>query len=386
MQVDWEASPARFAVSTVAEIDHLLPTLLEWRDKGRAVNVLYGVPVPPSQIGRLAGLARKIGPGSITLMMDHASHLPSLSQFHEAAGFPCGVFLKVDTGYHRAGLPPAALNKDGLLERLVEMDSQGSVQFLGLYSHSSLSYNGTKETDAMDSLASEINGCLDAANHHQKYLPKTRPLVISVGASPQVTAIKNFAGKKSTPKISQKLQAALDDARSWKNGDSHISLELHAGVYSVMDMQQLSTSSVTTLGGFETEIALSVVAEVISVYNNHERQQPEVLVAVGTLGLGREPCAAYKGWAVAQIPQQHLSDRRLIVQRISQEHSILAWESEDGQVANLPDIPLQVGQTVRLYPNHACVTGAMYDKYLVVDSDSERPNEVKNVWMRARGW
>jgi len=154
-------------------------------------------------------------------------------------------------------------------------------------------------------------------------------------------------------------------------------------------MQQLSTRSVDLRGNHHDEIALSVLAEVVSVYNDGERSKPEVLVAAGTLVLGREPCKSYAGWGVVAL-EDHSNVRdqhqRLIVDRISQEHSILSWEdpvvSWSGKT---PAIPLLVGDAVHILPNHACVTGAMFEQYFVVDSSSAS-SRVIGVWKRARGW
>lgn len=53
-------------------------------------------------------------------MIDHPDQLAYLSQFRDIAGLPAGDFLKVDTGYHRAGVPPDMLNKNGLLEKVLQ--------------------------------------------------------------------------------------------------------------------------------------------------------------------------------------------------------------------------------------------------------------------------
>ena len=48
---------------------------------------------------------------------------------------------------------------------------------------------------------------------------------------------------------------------------------------------------------------------------------------------------------------------------------------------------LEVGQKVRVWPNHACIAGAMFGWYLVVDSRLVgREDEVVDVWVRWRGW
>lgn len=41
-----------------------------------------------------------------------------------------------------------------------------------------------------------------------------------------------------------------------------------------------------------------------------------------------------------------------------------------------------IGSMVRILPNHACATGAMYDRYYVVDAETE----IAAVWDRINGW
>ncbi|KAH7009480.1 putative serine dehydratase domain-containing protein [Ilyonectria destructans] len=390
MQVGENAEDAKFIVSTVAELEHLLPMLIELQGTGCKVNVLYGVPLPPSAVNRVAQLGSQLGSGTIAFMLDHPSQLAPLRRFHELAGFAGGAFLKIDTGYHRAGLPPTALDKDGLLDQIFRLETQGLASLTGIYSHSSLSYQDSTSEEAMDNLAGEIEGCITALRHNrQHFINKGRKLVISVGASPQVTSIQNFTSGPGAEKASQKLRQAIQDMSAGEIDGVEVKLELHAGVYSVLDLQQLATNSRGSLGGCDDEIAVSVVAEVVSVYNNGERHQPEVLIAVGTLGLGREPCHAYKGWGVISpkfSPELAKLEHCLVVERISQEHAILAWESSTNSKP-LPAIPLEVGQTVRIYPNHACVTGAMYDWYYVVDSSEESSEKlIVDIWARASGW
>ncbi|KAK0119313.1 hypothetical protein ONS95_008157 [Cadophora gregata] len=392
LQLGGSTEEAKLAVSTVAEIEHLLPLLEQYLSRGRKVNVLYGIPLPPSQVPRIAPIAKKLGPGSLSFIIDHPSQLPALSNFHELAGFPAGVFIKVDTGYHRAGLPASSLNKGGLVQEIHRLESDCQVLLKGVYSHSSLSYQGASPREALNSLTGEIAGCIPALDELQKFYTSGHDLTISVGASPQANSMGNLLDKElSEPGIATELQDYLRSLSSGEIGGFKVSLEVHAGVYSIMDLQQLATRARESFKGHEDEIALSVVAEVVSVYNDGERQQPEVLVAVGTLGLGWEPCHNYRGWGVVSSrssPHLMASERRLIVDRISQEHSILAWEVAEGEnKMSLPPIPLEVGQSVFIYPNHACVTGAMYRSYFVIDSaETGAENWVQAVWDRAIGW
>ncbi|KAI1204561.1 putative serine dehydratase domain-containing protein [Annulohypoxylon truncatum] len=394
MQIGDDASDVKLVVSTVAEIEHILPLLKHLKKEGRRINVLYGLPLPASQVDRVAEIACQLGPGSISFMLDHPSQIISLRRFFDAAGFPAEVFMKVDTGYHRAGLPPEALNAGGLVEAVTRLHLGGEAILVGLYSHSSLSYQGKSTREAMDNLSTEIRGCVDAVRYNHQHLPTPAfHLTISVGASPQVTSIQNFVQcDKQKNESADDLMGVIQDLSTEEVSGIKISVELHAGVYSVLDMQQLSTNSRSSMGRFDEEIAISVVAEVVSVYNDGERQNPEALVAVGTLGLGKEPCPSYDGWGiVGSLPalEKVGFERRLVVKRISQEHSILSWDTDDDNlIPHYPQgIPLEVGQAVRIYPNHACITGAMYDWYFVIDSSqSNSPTKVIDIWMRARGW
>ncbi|KAJ4253349.1 hypothetical protein NW762_010504 [Fusarium torreyae] len=390
LQVGQGTGDVKLIVSTLAEIDHLLPLFKEYRDAGRRLDILYGLPLPRSQISRLAAVGSELGQGSISVLIDHPSQLDSIKAFSQHAKFPARVFLKVDTGYHRAGLPPTSLNKNGLIEALAQLESQGEAELLGLYSHSSLSYKDTTAEQAMANLEGEIQGCLDAVHAQAHLFAKNKELVISVGASPQVTAAENLVTPQGDlSPAAESLRKAIQVVSSGNPGGLLTKLELHAGVYSILDMQQVSTNSRRHLGSHEEEIAISIIAEVCSVYNDKERSQPEALVAVGTLGLGREPCAAYPGWGVISQASYKTSEkgRRLIIDRISQEHSIAAWEhSENEDTSKLPPVPLEVGQSVVIFPNHACVAGALYGWYLVVDSSEGDATKIVDVWVRASGW
>lgn len=87
MHVGKRSSEARFAVSTVAEIEFMVPMFQRLRKDGRGVNVLYAVPLPPSQT-RLARLARQLGSGSISVIIDSVSQISLLQSFYEETGFP----------------------------------------------------------------------------------------------------------------------------------------------------------------------------------------------------------------------------------------------------------------------------------------------------------
>ncbi|KKY25373.1 putative alanine racemase domain protein [Phaeomoniella chlamydospora] len=372
-----DSQEVNLVASTVLEIENLVPLLREYRDAGRSINILYGVPLGPSQVDRLGRIATILGPDSVSVMIDDPQQLASLTKFKEIAGFPACIFLKVDTGYHRAGLPAQAMNKKGMLASLVAAEKAGHAKLKGVYSHNSLSYAGTTPEQAMTKLREEIQGCLDAVKYNEGSLPD-RKLVVSIGATPQVVSAQNLTKDHSS--------AASEAARKiLREPGANVTIELHAGVYPVLDMQQMATHARLSSRPPAEDIALTVVAEVCSVYS--ERSKPEAMISAGCLALGREPSPDYRGWGVVSAwgRQDSSTKSRLIVDRISQEHGVLALEEQDPDTKTLP---LTVGQKIKIWPNHACITGAGYGWYLVVDSSKDDPTSSKivDVWVRWTGW
>ncbi|KAG9631241.1 hypothetical protein KCU64_g16744, partial [Aureobasidium melanogenum] len=174
-------------------------------------------------------------------------------------------------------------------------------------------------------------------------------------------------------------------------------VEIHAGVYPVLDMQQLATRArPTSVDGkplLSTEnLGLRILVEVASTYN--ERDKPEALIAAGSIVLAREPCKSYPGWGVVtpwtdgsapaeifSVYDPEGSKTGWIVGRISQEHGNLTWEgSTDGMRK------LEIGEKVMIWPNHACMAGPSFGYYVVVDGDSSEPDKIVDVWSRWRGW
>ncbi|HEY9569240.1 MAG TPA: hypothetical protein VIR38_14195, partial [Thalassobaculum sp.] len=70
--------------------------------------------------------------------------------------------------------------------------------------------------------------------------------------------------------------------------------------------------------------------------------------------------------------------------------TVEAVHQEHGRLAGTDGVPfdaLPVGSRVRVLPNHACMTAAMYERYAVVDGTAlgdEQP--VEAFWDRVNGW
>ena len=337
-------------------------------------------------------------------MVDCVGQIPRLARFHEITSWPIQVFVKVDTGYHRAGVkatPDDSSTFCGIVRSLFSKAFKDTVKLFGLYSHAGHSYSESSAPACMELLAEEIEGLIGAAKLVAKVVEELGQdrndldLTLSVGATPTVLTIVHHHGRENN--FQDLFQVRINALKvELSKVLPKASLELHAGCYSFLDLQQVATkagpSPTSKFLNTLSDIGITVLAEVNSLYN--DRKPPEAMVAAGTLALGREPCQAYKGWGIVSDWGPGIETVKThsgwIVGRVSQEHGMLELMSEVPRITEKVLLPmaLSVGQKVRVVPNHACIAGAGFDYYVIVDSSlpEGRKNEVVDVWARCNGW
>lgn len=369
-------------------------------------KVLYAFPLYPSAVSRLAAISKDLGPGSVSVMIDNPAQVPLLAALKsQSGGNKPLAFLKIDVKYNRAGAIPGTPTYQALLKAILSSEAEGSCVLHGLYAHAGQSYYTRKDWDALMYLTDEFSTLSNVAKEIRAQSPGHQ-LVLSVGATPTATALQHpdlATGGGASSGGSEEAGArvaSLSALITALKGDG-LGLEVHAGVYPTLDLQQLATHARDGSLLSSGDIGISVVAEVASLYEGRgEGGSTEALVNAGSLALGREPCKEdgeghYAGWGVVapwgeagleksdpaprDFPAVH---RGWQVGKISQEHGILVWKG-----AREAEVPLTFGQRVRIWPNHACIAGAGYDYYLVVDSRrTGREDEVVDVWQRWNGW
>jgi D-serine deaminase-like pyridoxal phosphate-dependent protein len=145
--------------------------------------------------------------------------------------------------------------------------------------------------------------------------------------------------------------------------------ELRPGNYALFDLFQASIGSCST-----QDIALSVLTEVIGVYP----ERAQILVDAGALAMSKDPGATHvpgvSGFGqVCDIDGVWLEGLSLI--GLSQEHGkIHIGESFTNK-------NLQVGDRLRILPNHSCLVTALHDPLYVLDG-----GEITAEWRPVRGW
>lgn len=332
-------------------------------------------------------LGKQLGVGSISVLIDHPQQLQALKTFKLAAGFPAHIFIKIDTGYHRAGVDAnASLFEDIVNTISTESEPSGDGVLKGFYSHAGHSYSGDSEEAALELLTKEIEQSKTASTDAIGNRFGGRQFILSVGATPTAISVQNLFDRNLASPESSRLQEQLQKLEQTITQIKRThTIELHAGVYTLLDLQQLATRARPHRAFLD--LGLSVLAEVASIYP--ERETPEVLIAAGSLALGREPCKSYSGWGIVAHWGMSAHHEEVhsgwIVNRVSQEHGILRKESPQTH-SSVPD--LQIGQKVRIWPNHACIAGAGFGWYFVVDSSLPKDlrDIIVDIWVRWRGW
>ncbi|KFZ07514.1 hypothetical protein V501_06383, partial [Pseudogymnoascus sp. VKM F-4519 (FW-2642)] len=322
---------------------------------------------------RLASLSTSLGAYGLHILVDHPSQVSVVRKIHELSGTPVGVSIKIEMGYQRSGiLAKSELFKE-LVEGLLPLIEGGKCKIVGFYSHAGHSYGGSDPATAISILNDELRALLDAS-HALRALAPADQLTFSVGATPTTTAVYNLLHPSSAPSSAETaaLGALQSTIAEIKKGDAAI--ELHAGVHPVLDMQQVATSALPPSQLSTDEIALTILAEISSIYPH--RRTGEALITAGSIALGREVCKSYDGFGVVS-PWGAVKGEGWVVGSVSQEHGILKWTGREGEGTGL-----EVGGRVRVWPNHACIAGTGFDWYLVVDGG----DVVVDVWMRWRGW
>lgn len=318
MQHGGSAGP--ITVSTMAEAEFFAAA--GFRD------ITYAMPIAPEKLDRAAALARRIE--RFNILLDSEVTLRAVEEYASSHGIVFDAFLKVDCGYHRAGVDPESPDSARLA---IAMGQSEGLHFQGLLTHAGHSYNA-RNVEEIRRIAAEESASL---MRFRALLAGEGlgEVVRSIGSTPTATVVDRFT--------------ECDEVRP--------------GNYVFFDAFQ------ATIGSCALEdVAVSVLTTVVGSYP--ERQS--LIIDAGALALSKdtgpshiEPTCGYG--LVCDLDLRPLSMR------------IVALSQEHGKVETAAPVP--VGTRLRILPNHSCLTAAMFDRYHVVDR-----GRVVGEWRPVRGW
>jgi D-serine deaminase-like pyridoxal phosphate-dependent protein len=271
----------------------------------------WAFPVILNRLDEALQLAHDVGLG---LLVDSKEAVVALEETRQ----PLRVWMKVDCGYHRAGVDPESSLARELAQRL--RDSK-TLQFAGLLTHAGHAYN-SRSTKELAAVAEQERSSLVNLAELLRGMGIEVPAV-SVGSTPTMSVVEDLAG--------------VD--------------EMRPGNYVFFDLMQSRLGSCSI-----DDCAVTVLASVVS-------SQPgagHCVIDAGALALSKDGLPVISdGTSYGEVLDAGLSGPpidRTRVRSLSQEHGIL-------------DRALEVGRRVRILPVHSCLTAACFDEYVVVRGD-----------------
>jgi D-serine deaminase-like pyridoxal phosphate-dependent protein len=269
-------------------------------------DITWAFPVPLGRIAEARRLAERV---TLRLFADGPEAVDAL----EATGFPFHVWLKIDCGYHRAGLNPSAPATIALARRVAR---SATLRFDGLATHSGHAYNAVG-CEAIRPVAEMERRAV--ADLRERLAAEGIAVSASVGSTPAMSCVEHLEGVQ----------------------------EARPGNYVFYDATQIALGACGP-----ADPAVTVLASVVS-------SQPgaaHCVVDAGALALSKD--ADHPG----PVPTMGRIYGDYAAGDLRPDAYLTALSQEHGKVST----PLPVGTRVRILPNHSCLTVACFDEYHVV--------------------
>jgi D-serine deaminase-like pyridoxal phosphate-dependent protein len=292
-------------------------------------DITYAFPITANKLAEAAELTTRLK--VFNILLDQPATLSAVESFARAQGLRFAVFLKVDCGYHRAGVDPSKPESLWLAQKLAASEH---IEFKGILTHAGHSYHCSSPAEIAAIAGQERDVMVRFADRLQAI--GTSCDTVSVGSTP--TAVH---------------------AADWQGVD-----EIRPGNYVFFDKFQADIGSCRP-----ADVAATVLTTVAAHYPEHN----QMLVDAGALALSKDPGATHLGRGT--VFGAVLNHPHLTLFSISQEHGLI---TADDPIA-FQDYP--VGSLLRIIPNHSCLTAALFGEHHVFEKD-----RVVDVWQPMRGW
>jgi D-serine deaminase-like pyridoxal phosphate-dependent protein len=292
-------------------------------------DITYAFPITPNKLDEAADLTGRLE--HFHILIDQFATAEAIAAYGRDKDVCFSVFVKVDCGYHRAGVDPSSPDSVKLVEKI---KSSRHARFRGILTHAGHSYHCRNREEIIAIAKQERAVMVEFAERL-----KQNDIVcetVSVGSTP--TAVH---------------------APGWQGVT-----EIRPGNYVFFDKFQADIGSCSL-----DEVAARVLTTVVAHYPQHN----QLLIDAGALALSKDPGAVHIDdrivyGEVAEHPGLKLFS-------ISQEHGLITSE----QPIAFNDFP--VGSLLQIIPNHSCLTAALFDRYHVVEE-----NQMVDEWRPMRGW
>ncbi len=278
-------------------------------------DITIAFPVNILEIDLINTLAEKI---QLNLLVENNLAVDFLS---DQLKHKVGIWIKIDCGYHRTGIPP--YQTDTIDQLLRKIQKSELLSFKGFLTHNGSTYKCRGSEQVLASHQKVMDKLIALKEEYQPRFPE---LQISYGDTPSCSLMNSFS--------------PVD--------------ELRPGNFVFYDVMQVQIGSCS----FD-QIAVKMVCPVVAL---HPRRNEAVLYC-GGIHLSEEFIVNNQGkkvfGSVCSIAGKPIdpSIEEDIVSSLTQEHGILQLNHDFFQ-------DLQVGDLIEIYPVHSCITANLMRSYL----------------------
>jgi D-serine deaminase-like pyridoxal phosphate-dependent protein len=274
-------------------------------------------PIHPSNADRVVQLMDRV---RLSIIIDLDETARKWSAAMARAGRTLDVLVKVDVGFHRCGIDP---QRADAADFVAEVGRLTGLRLKGLLSHAGHCYLAGSRDEIARIAAEEARLLLELAAAAQQRGAAIEE--ISVGATP-------------TAEFSAEIQGLT---------------EMRPGNYVYFDRTAVSLGAAVL-----DDCALTVLATVVT------KHKDRVIFDSGSKTLSSDgPRGGSRGYGAVftSVEQADAVDEGLVIERLSEEHAT---------VRVLNGTRLQVGDRVRILPNHSCVVSNLVDEIALVDGST----------------
>lgn len=329
LEVALRGQAGGITVSTLKEAEYYF-------DHG-IVDIVYAVGIVPRKLERIAALFRK--GAQVTVILDSIEQVRMVAAKAVDYQLQIPVLIEVDCDGHRSGVKP---DDDRLIDIGRLIHEEKGLSWAGILTHAGESYSCRSVDEIRSLAASERDIAVKCAGRLRRNgLPCP---IVSIGSTPTAVFAADLSGIT----------------------------EVRAGVFMFYDlvMAGLGVCAID-------DIAISVLATVIG----HQKEKGWLITDAGWMALSRD-----RGTATQRVDRGYGLvcdvDGKLIsglqVTAANQEHGIISGMA--GKDINWKKFA--IGSMLRILPNHACATAAMFGCYKVV----ENATDIVATWSRVNGW
>ncbi|CAB1059390.1 low-specificity D-threonine aldolase [Olavius sp. associated proteobacterium Delta 1] len=306
-------------------------TLAEARfyQKSGFKDISYAFPITANKLSEAAELSASLN--VFNILLDQPQTLSAVEEYGREHGIKFKVFLKVDCGYHRAGVDPSKPASVQLARQLAASDY---IDFRGILTHAGHSYHCSNPAEIVEVARQERDVMAQFAEQLQN--GGIACDTVSVGSTPTAMHAPDWQGVT----------------------------EIRPGNYVFFDKFQADIGSCRP-----EQVAATVLTTVAAHYPAHN----QMLIDAGALALSKDLGADHLGDEI--VFGAVLNHPRLRLFSICQEHGLIT-SNDPIAFEKHP-----VGSLLQIIPNHSCLTAALFPKYHVVEED-----QVVDEWTPMRGW